>query len=90
MELAKEELNLITVERPIDLRGEFQNFREMAACGTAAVLAPVEKIWFDEKWNFISGNESGVGPVISKLYELLVGIQRGEVEDKFGWLHFIN
>ena len=90
MELANEELNLMTIERPIDLRSEFQNFSEMAACGTAAVLAPVGKIWFDEKWNFVSGDEKRVGPVMSKLYELLVGIQRGELEDKFGWLHFVN
>jgi len=90
MELAKEELNLVTDERPIDLRGEFQSFSEMAACGTAAVLAPVGKVWFDEKWNFVSGGESQIGPVMSNLYELLVGIQRGELEDKFDWLYFVD
>ena len=90
MELAEIELNLITEERPIDLRSEFQNFSEMAACGTAAVLAPVGKIWFDEKWHSIPGNENSDGSVMKKLYELLVGIQRGEIEDKFGWLHSVD
>ena len=90
MELAKEELNLVILERPIELRAEFENFSEMAACGTAAVIAPVCKVWFDERWNHVSEYENGVGPVMSKLYELLVGIQRGEAEDKFGWLHLVD
>jgi len=90
MELAEIELKLTTEERPIDLRSEFQNFSEMAACGTAAVLAPVGKIWFDEKWHSMPGNENSDSSVMEKLYELLVGIQRGEIEDKFEWLHSID
>ena len=90
MELAEIELNLKTEERPIDLRSEFQNFSEMAACGTAAVLAPVGKIWFDEKWHSMPGNENSDSSVMKNLYELLVGIQRGEIEDKFGWLHSVD
>ena len=88
--LAEIELNLMTEERPIDLRSEFQNFSEMAACGTAAVLAPVGKIWFDEKWHSMPGNENSDSSVMEKLYELLVGIQRGEIEDKLEWLHSID
>ena len=62
----------------------------MAACGTAAVLAPVDKIWFDKKWHPIPANENSDDCVMKKLYELLVGIQRGEIEDKFGWLHSVD
>ena len=90
MELAESELSLPTEARPIELRAEFANFQEMAACGTAAVIAPVGKIWFDNDWRTVFQDGESVGPIMSELYELLVGIQRGEKEDKFGWLYDID
>ena len=90
MELAESELSLSTEARPIELRAEFANFQEMAACGTAAVIAPVGKIWFDNDWHTVFQGGESVGPIMSELYELLVGIQRGEKEDKFGWLYNID
>ena len=90
MELAESELSLPTEARPIELRTEFANFQEMAACGTAAVIAPVGKIWFDNDWRTVFQDGESVGPIMSELYELLVGIQRGEKEDKFGWLYNIG
>ena len=90
MELAESELSLSTEARPIELRAEFANFQEMAACGTAAVIAPVGKVWFDNDWRTVFQDGESVGPVMSELYELLVGIQRGEKEDKFGWLYNID
>ena len=90
MELAESELSLPTEARPIELRTEFANFQEMAACGTAAVIAPVGKIWFDNDWRTVFQDGESVGPIMSELYELLVGIQRGEKEDKFGWLYSID
>ena len=90
MELAESELSLPTEARPIELRAEFANFQEMAACGTAAVIAPVGKIWFDNDWHTVFQGGESVGPIMSELYELLVGIQRGEKEDKFGWLYNID
>ena len=90
MELTESELSLPTEARPIELRAEFANFQEMAACGTAAVIAPVGKIWFDNDWRTVFQDGESVGPIMSELYELLVGIQRGEKEDKFGWLYNID
>lgn len=90
MELAESELSLPTEARPIELRTEFANFQEMAACGTAAVIAPVGKVWFDNDWRTVFQDGESVGPIMSELYELLVGIQRGEKEDKFGWLYNID
>ena len=90
MELAESELNLSTEARPIELRAEFSNFQEVAACGTAAVIAPVGKIWFDNDWRAVFEDGESVGPIMSELYEFLVGIQRGEKEDKFGWLYNID
>ncbi|HJO11511.1 MAG: branched-chain amino acid aminotransferase [Gammaproteobacteria bacterium] len=90
MTLARDELNLQTEDRPIDLRAEFDQFEEMAACGTAAVLSPVGRIWFDEDWHNIYQDGQTVGPVMQELYDLLVGIQKGEVGDQYGWLHEVS
>ena len=90
IELAESELSLPTEARPIELRAEFANFQEMAACGTAPVIAPVGKVWFDNDWRTVFQDGESVGPIMSELYELLVGIQRGEKEDKFGWLYDID
>lgn len=95
MQLAADRLDMPTAERPIDLRGEFDDFVEMAACGTAAVLSPIARIWFDDAWHVINQKESGnaaqgsgaVGPVMQELYDLLVGIQQGEVVEDYGWIH---
>tara|TARA_R110002073_G_scaffold54501_5_gene140124 strand:- start:828 stop:1613 length:786 start_codon:yes stop_codon:yes gene_type:complete len=89
MTLAAQQLGMKTQERPIDLRGEFATFAEAAACGTAAVLSPIGKIWFDGAWNKI-GNAEEVGPTMQKVYDLLVGIQRGELDDIHGWCHEIK
>ena len=90
MELAAKALNLHTEERPIDLRVELEDFEEVGACGTAAVLSPVGKIWFDNKWRNIYQDGLTVGPVMQELYDLLVGIQKGEVADEYKWLHEIE
>ena len=79
-----------TEERPIDLRAEFSTFQEAAACGTAAVLSPIGKIWFDGEWHKVGDAGSNVGPTMQKIYDLLVGIQRGELEDKHDWCHEVR
>lgn len=87
MVLAKDRLGLDVEERPIDLRAEFGDFQEMAACGTAAVLSPVGRVWYDDAWHTVQQGPDSVGPVMQELYDLLVGIQKGEVEDSYGWVH---
>ena len=51
MTIAEQELGMQIEERAIDLRAEIDSFVEVAACGTAAVLSPVGKIWLDEHWH---------------------------------------
>ena len=85
MDIARIDLGLQTEERAIDLREELDTFVEVAACGTAAVLSPVGKIWFDEAWQSFYGNGEEVGPIMQQLYDGLCGIQNGEREDSFGW-----
>jgi branched-chain amino acid aminotransferase len=90
MTLAQGQLGMSTQERPIDLRAEFSTFQEAAACGTAAVLAPIGKIWFDGQWHEVGDAGSNVGPTMQQIYDLLVGIQRGELEDMHGWCHEVG
>lgn len=87
MEIAAVELGMKTEERPVDLRAELARFEEMGACGTAAILAPVGRILLDGAWHAIHGDGGAVGPVMQNLYDTLTGMQKGERDDRFGWLH---
>ncbi len=90
MHIAAQELHMDTAERPIELRQEFASFAELGACGTAAVLSPVGKVWFDDSWHLVGGEGQNVSPIMQKLYDTLIGIQRGDLEDSFGWLHEVS
>ncbi len=85
MVLAREELGLKTEERSVELMKELPEIEEMAACGTAAVISPVGKIWVNDQWHTFYKNGEEVGPTMLKLYELLTQIQKGEREDPHGW-----
>lgn len=90
MDIAAKQMQMNTEQRPVDLRAEFADFREVAACGTAAVLSPVGKIYFDDAWHTVAGDGETVGPVMQELYDRLTGIQRGERDDEFGWLREVD
>jgi branched-chain amino acid aminotransferase len=65
---------------------ELADFDEVGACGTAAVITPIKKILdrdSDKVYEYCKDGKAG--PVSTKLYKRLQGIQLGEVEDKFGW-----
>ncbi len=65
---------------------EIENFDEVGACGTAAVISPIKKIVDRESgkvYNYCPDGEAG--PVSTKLYKTLKGIQEGEIEDIHGW-----
>jgi branched-chain amino acid aminotransferase len=85
MAIAEQDLGMKIEERAIDLRAEVDSFVEVAACGTAAVLSPVGKIWFDEGWHNFYENGEQVGPVMQELYDLLCQLQCGEREDHLDW-----
>lgn len=56
--------------------------RECFACGTAAVVSPIGKIKSSQGDFVISDG----GPVTEGLKARLVGIQRGEIADDYGWV----
>ena len=65
---------------------EVKDFAECGLCGTAAVISPVGHIHTkDGDINFPSGM-TDMGPVLTKLYETLLGIQHGKIEAPEGWI----
>ncbi len=63
-------------------------FKEAGACGTAAVISPIGRIDCDDMQH-VFYSETEVGPVTKKLYEILTGIQFGDIEGPEGWVHII-
>jgi branched-chain amino acid aminotransferase len=61
-------------------RGEL---KEVFGTGTAAIISPVGRLNYKGKEIIINNNE--IGPIAHDMYETIVGIQRGEVEDTHGW-----
>lgn len=65
---------------------ELETFDEVGACGTAAVITPIGKITDrDTGKEYHYCPDGKPGPVTTKLYQTLTGIQLGEVEDRYGW-----
>jgi branched-chain amino acid aminotransferase len=70
---------------------ELSLFEEAGACGTAAVISPIGKI-FDPEKNIIYEycKDGKPGPVTMKLYNKLVAIQNGDAEDEFRWMTVVE
>lgn len=84
MELAAD-MGLKVEKRQIAVE-ELASFDEVGACGTAAVISPIKKIndaVANIEYNYCKDGRPG--PISQKLYDRLLGIQFGEVEDKFNW-----
>ncbi|HBX51501.1 MAG: branched chain amino acid aminotransferase [Bacteroidetes bacterium RIFOXYA12_FULL_35_11] len=85
-----EQLGLKVERRPVALE-EIESFEEVGACGTAAVISPIGEIKdLDTGTSYYFCKDGNPGPVSKKLYDTLVGIQHGEVEDTFGWTEIID
>ena len=87
VDVAENYLGIKVTQRPVRF-DEIDQFVECGMCGTAAVISPVGEVDSDDK-KVVYGMEH-VGPVMKKLRETLTGIQSGEIEDKFGWVHKID
>ena len=66
---------------------ELATFEEAGACGTAAVISPIERIDdYDEKISYVFSHDGKPGPISEKLYKKLRGIQYGDEPDTHGWV----
>jgi branched-chain amino acid aminotransferase len=78
-----EDMGMKVEERPIAI-DEIGEFEEAGACGTAAVISPIESVYdLDTEVKVTYGTE--VGKTSLALYNRLQDIQYGRAEDKFGW-----
>ena len=57
---------------------------EVFGSGTAAVISPVGELAFGDERLSIAGGKPG--PIAEKLNAEITGIQRGTIEDRYGWL----
>ena len=76
---------------------ELSEMDEVNSCGTAVVITPICRI--DDKpsleadvvtKSYAIGDPENCGPVSRRLYETMVGIQKGLLPDKYGWCLFIE
>ena len=84
MQLA-EDLGLKVERRQIPLE-ELATFEEAGACGTAAVISPIERIDDPETGHsYVFAKDGKPGPVSTRLYNTLISIQYGIEPDVHGW-----
>lgn len=76
----------MTVERRQIPEEELATFEEAGACGTAAVISPIERIDdLENKKSYIISKDGKPGPVCTQLYHHLRNIQYGIEPDAHGW-----
>ena len=89
MQLA-EDLGLKVERRQIPIE-ELDTFEEAGACGTAAVISPIERIDdLEMKRSYVIAKDGKPGPICRKLYDTLRGIQYGDIEDRHGWVTIVE
>ncbi|MDR1678184.1 MAG: branched-chain amino acid aminotransferase [Prevotellaceae bacterium] len=89
MQLA-EHLGLKVERREVPVE-ELATFEEAGACGTAAVISPIERIDdLDKNITYRFSKDGKPGAVCTKLYEQLRGIQYGDIADPFGWVTIVE
>lgn len=86
-QLAKD-MGMNVEERQIPVE-ELAEFDEVGACGTAAVISPIKRIYDDDN-NKEYLYDSNPGKISVKLYEKLRGIQYGTEPDPYGWTEIVD
>ncbi len=84
LQIARDILGMETEERDVYI-DRLDEFAEAGACGTAAVITPIGGIEYRGKLH-VFFSETEVGPVTKKLYEILTGIQFGDIPAPEGWI----
>lgn len=88
MYLAEHNLGMKVSERDVYV-DKLDEFVEAGACGTAAIITAIDSIEHNGKvFNFAKNGEAG--EVTKKIYDLLLGIQFGDIEGPEGWIQIIE
>ncbi len=78
------------VERRQIPEEELSTFEEAGACGTAAVISPIERIDdLENKRSYVISKDGKPGPVCTKLYHHLRNIQYGIEPDVHEWTRIV-
>ncbi len=85
--------SLRTIARDLGLRvehrpvrwDEIEDFVEIGACGTAAVITPISSITRGDK-TLRFGAEDKPGPMLQRLYDEIQAIQYGKIPDRHNWM----
>lgn len=89
MQLA-EDMGLEVERRHITV-DELEEVEEAAAVGTAAVASPVGEIDdLDTGKKYVIAKDGQPGPIVTRLYETIRGIQYGELPDTHGWCTIVE
>ena len=86
--LAEHNLGLKPVQGDVFI-DDLDRFKEAGACGTAAVISPIGGVKHGDDFH-VFYSETEVGPVTRQLYDLLTGIQFGDVEGPEGWIYKVD
>ncbi len=78
------DLGLKVEHRPVRW-DEIEEFAEIGACGTAAVITPISSITRGDR-TLRFGSEDKPGKTLQRLYDEIQGIQYGTIADRYGWM----
>ena len=82
------DMGMTVEERKIPVE-ELAEFEEVGACGTAAVISPIKRVYdADLDKEYLYGKEPGT--ISQKLYNKLRAIQYGTEPDPYGWTEVIE
>ena len=85
LKIANKNLGIEVEERDISYKELFEESCTESFCsGTAAVITPIASVSLNGKERIF--NDKKPGEITTKLYQILTGIQRLEIEDEFGWI----
>jgi branched-chain amino acid aminotransferase len=85
-----ESIGMKTERRAVPVT-ELAEFEETGACGTAAVISPIAKIFDpDENKVYEYIKDCTPGKTTMKLYNKLTSIQNGDEPDPFGWITIVE
>jgi len=85
-----EKLGMKVERRKIPVE-ELATFEEAGACGTAAIISPINKIDdIENNKSYYIAKDCKPGPKSLLLYENLTDIQYGDLPDPFGWITVVE
>jgi branched-chain amino acid aminotransferase len=86
--IAKDYLHLPVLETDIYV-SKLDELAEAATCGTAAIITPIGTLE-DHGKTILFGVQGQVGPITKQIYDVLTGIQFGDIPPPEGWIHVIE